>query len=130
MSALIIEGGQRLAGRVEVEGNKNAVLPLLAACLLTDKECVLSNAPRIRDVAVMAELLQSVGAKVLGVGPTRCGFTAPKSRATSRIQSWSVGCAGRCFCSGRFWRGSAGRGCPSPAGTFRAAAASPLTCRR
>jgi UDP-N-acetylglucosamine 1-carboxyvinyltransferase len=68
MSALIIEGGQRLAGRVEVDGNKNAVLPLLAACLLTDRECVLSNAPRIRDVAVMAELLQSVGAQVTGVG--------------------------------------------------------------
>jgi len=68
MSALIIEGGQRLAGRVEVDGNKNAVLPLLASCLLTDRECVLSNAPRIRDVAVMAELLQSVGAQVAGVG--------------------------------------------------------------
>ncbi len=68
MSALIIEGGQRLAGRVEVDGNKNAVLPLLAACLLTGRECVLSNAPRIRDVAVMAELLQSVGGEVAGVG--------------------------------------------------------------
>jgi len=77
LSALIIEGGQRLEGRVEVEGNKNAALPLLAACLLTDRECVLTNMPRIRDVAVMAELLESLGGQVEGVGTdtlrVRCG---------------------------------------------------------
>ena len=38
MSTLLIEGGQRLQGRVSVEGNKNAALPLLAACLLTEDE--------------------------------------------------------------------------------------------
>ena len=54
MSTLLIEGGQRLSGTVEVEGNKNAALPLLAACLLTTEECVLTNVPRIGDVEVMA----------------------------------------------------------------------------
>ena len=68
MATLRIEGGRRLGGRVDVEGNKNSALPLLAACLLTDQPCVLSNMPRIRDVAVMAELLASVGAEVQGVG--------------------------------------------------------------
>jgi UDP-N-acetylglucosamine 1-carboxyvinyltransferase len=68
MATLVIEGGERLAGRVSVDGNKNAALPLLAACLLTERECVLENAPRIRDVAVMAELLQSLGATVEGIG--------------------------------------------------------------
>ncbi len=70
MSALVIEGGHRLEGRVAVEGNKNAALPLLAACLLTDQECVLHNVPRIGDVDVMARLLADLGVEVEGVGTT------------------------------------------------------------
>src|SRR5499426_1945128 len=70
MSALLIEGGTRLEGTVAVEGNKNAALPLLAACLLTDEECVLTNVPRIGDVEVMARLLVDVGAEVDGIGTT------------------------------------------------------------
>ncbi len=68
MSTLMIRGGRRLEGRVTVEGNKNAALPLLAACLLTDQPCELTNMPRIRDVEVMAALLRDVGAQVDGVG--------------------------------------------------------------
>src|SRR6188474_2986785 len=70
MSTLLIEGGHRLQGRVAVEGNKNAALPLLAACLLTEEECVLTNVPRIRDVEVMARLLLDLGAEVQGIGTT------------------------------------------------------------
>jgi UDP-N-acetylglucosamine 1-carboxyvinyltransferase len=70
MSALLIEGGTPLSGRVAVEGNKNAALPLLAACLLTEGECVLTNVPRIGDVEVMARLLLDVGAEVEGIGST------------------------------------------------------------
>src|SRR5436190_2384263 len=68
MSSLLIEGGRPLSGRIQVEGNKNAALPLLAACLLTTEECVLENMPRIGDVEVMATLLKEVGAEVDGVG--------------------------------------------------------------
>ncbi len=68
MSTLRIEGGRRLEGRVAVEGNKNAALPLLAACLLTDQECVLTNVPRIRDVEVLVDLLVGLGATVDGRG--------------------------------------------------------------
>lgn len=64
MSTLRIEGGRRLSGRVAVEGNKNSALPLLAACLLTDQECLLTNVPRIRDVQVLVELLVGLGATV------------------------------------------------------------------
>ena len=64
MSALLIEGSHPLAGRVEVGGNKNAALPLLAACLLTDRPCTLTNVPRIRDVEVMIGLLRDLGAEV------------------------------------------------------------------
>src|SRR4026207_1109032 len=68
MSTLLIEGGQRLSGAVEVEGNKNSALPLLAACLLTTEECVLTNVPLISDVEVMAALLIDLGAEVDGIG--------------------------------------------------------------
>lgn len=68
MTTLKIEGGRRLSGSVRVEGNKNAALPLLAACLLTDQECVISNVPRIRDVEVLIQLLIGLGAKVEGIG--------------------------------------------------------------
>ena len=70
MSTLLIEGGHRLQGTVAVEGNKNAALPLLAACLLTQDECVLTNVPRIGDVEVMARLLLDLGAEVDGIGST------------------------------------------------------------
>ncbi len=70
MSTLVIEGGARLSGRIAVEGNKNAALPLMAACLLTDQECVLTNVPRIADVEVMARLLLDLGASVEGIGTT------------------------------------------------------------
>jgi UDP-N-acetylglucosamine 1-carboxyvinyltransferase len=76
MADLVIRGGRALSGRVAVEGNKNAALPLLAACLLTPRTCELRNVPRIRDVDVMVELLRSVGAHVEGQGTTTLKVTA------------------------------------------------------
>jgi UDP-N-acetylglucosamine 1-carboxyvinyltransferase len=70
MSTLIIEGGRRIEGRIDVEGNKNAALPLIAACLLTDEWCTLTNTPRIADVEVMCRLLLDLGAEVEGIGST------------------------------------------------------------
>jgi UDP-N-acetylglucosamine 1-carboxyvinyltransferase len=78
MSTLLIEGGRRLSGRVAVEGNKNAALPLLAACLLTTEECVLTNVPRISDVEVMARLLLDVGAEVDGIGSATLRVRCPE----------------------------------------------------
>jgi UDP-N-acetylglucosamine 1-carboxyvinyltransferase len=78
MSTLLIEGGQRLSGAVEVEGNKNAALPLLAACLLTTEECVLTNVPRISDVEVMARLILDLGGEVEGIGSTTLRVRCPQ----------------------------------------------------
>jgi len=78
MATLLIEGGHRLQGQVAVEGNKNAALPLLAACLLTEDECVLTNVPRIGDVEVMARLLLDLGAEVHGIGSTTLRVRASK----------------------------------------------------
>ena len=68
LRSLVVEGGHRLEGRIDVEGNKNAALPLLAACLLTDGTCVLDNVPRIKDVQVMSDLLRGLGATIGGGG--------------------------------------------------------------
>ena len=78
MSTLLIDGGQPLSGRIQVEGNKNSALPLLAACLLTDQECVLHNVPRIGDVEVMARLLLDLGAEVEGIGTTTLRVRCPE----------------------------------------------------
>src|SRR5438067_12531134 len=68
MATLRIEGGRPLSGRVAVEGNKNSALPLIAACMLTDQTCELANVPRIRDVEVLLDILESLGARVEGRG--------------------------------------------------------------
>src|SRR3954466_7044700 len=78
MSTLLIEGGRRLSGRVDVEGNKNAALPLLAACLLTTEWCELTNVPRISDVEVMARLLLDLGAEVEGIGSSTLRVRCPE----------------------------------------------------
>ena len=69
-STLVVDGGHKLGGRIDVEGNKNSALPLLAACLLTDQLCELSNMPCIRDVDVMVELLSGLGAVIERKGTT------------------------------------------------------------
>ena len=64
MDKFIIEGGVPLKGEVTPAGNKNAALPLVAACLLTKEPVVLRNVPRIQDVQVMRDLVESLGAQV------------------------------------------------------------------
>ena len=64
MEKFIIEGGAPLSGTMVPAGNKNAALPALAACLLTEDEVLLRNIPRIRDVEAMLELLQRLGVTV------------------------------------------------------------------
>jgi len=68
-SAYLIRGGRPISGEVTAGGNKNAALPLLAACLLTDGPVRLDNVPRIRDVQVMVELLVDLGATVANPDP-------------------------------------------------------------
>jgi UDP-N-acetylglucosamine 1-carboxyvinyltransferase len=69
----VIEGGHPLHGRVRPTGNKNAALPILAACLLTDEPVTLTNVPSIRDVDTMLDLIEETGVEVdrLGGGAVR-----------------------------------------------------------
>jgi UDP-N-acetylglucosamine 1-carboxyvinyltransferase len=66
--AFVIEGGRRLEGRVRAAGNKNAALPLLAACVLARDEVRLENVPRIRDVETMMALLNDIGGEAEWTG--------------------------------------------------------------
>jgi UDP-N-acetylglucosamine 1-carboxyvinyltransferase len=68
MEKFIIEGGIPLSGEVTPSGNKNATLPLLAACLLTDEAVILHNVPYIRDVQTMRALLESLGVSIEEIG--------------------------------------------------------------
>jgi UDP-N-acetylglucosamine 1-carboxyvinyltransferase len=64
MDKFVIEGGVPISGELTPAGNKNAALPLLAACLLTDEPVILRNMPCIQDVLVMRKLLESMGAQI------------------------------------------------------------------
>ena len=70
MRSLIINGTSRIGGTVEVGGNKNAVLPMIAATLLTDDDVVLRNVPEITDVDMMLKILSALGASVDRNGTT------------------------------------------------------------
>lgn len=65
MDKIIIKGGTPLKGEVDVSGSKNAVLPIMAAALLTDEESIIENVPSLWDVHTMIKLLRSLGAKAL-----------------------------------------------------------------
>ena len=64
MATLIIRGGKTISGTHRISGNKNAVLPMIAAALLTPEPVTLENVPEIADVASMLEAAKSFGAKV------------------------------------------------------------------
>ena len=74
MDKLLIRGGRRLNGEVNVSGAKNAALPELCAALLTDQPVMLRNVPRLRDVATMRQLLENMGVQAQTHGE-RGGFT-------------------------------------------------------
>lgn len=76
MDKFIIEGGTPLKGEVVPAGNKNAALPLVAACLLTTEPVILRNIPRIKDVEVMRRLIESLGAQVEDLDVTSWRITA------------------------------------------------------
>jgi UDP-N-acetylglucosamine 1-carboxyvinyltransferase len=64
MKGVVIEGGERLVGEVQVSGAKNAALPALAAALLVEGACTFTNCPRLRDVDTFKALLENLGARL------------------------------------------------------------------
>ena len=64
MNALVIRGGRRLSGEIEVSGSKNIALAILSAVVLCEEPVVLRNVPKISDTEIKAQLLEVFGAKV------------------------------------------------------------------
>lgn len=67
MQKIIINGGIKLKGEVVISGAKNAALPIMAASLLTQSECIIHNVPKLMDVATMGRLISYIGAEVKGI---------------------------------------------------------------
>ena len=65
MDSLIVQGGQRLHGALSASGSKNAALPIMAATLLSVETCQLHRVPKLRDIATMTTLLESLGATAI-----------------------------------------------------------------
>jgi UDP-N-acetylglucosamine 1-carboxyvinyltransferase len=65
MEKLLIEGGTRLEGAIHASGSKNAALPILAACVLTDEPITLHRIPRVRDIRTMEKLMAHVGVRMV-----------------------------------------------------------------
>jgi UDP-N-acetylglucosamine 1-carboxyvinyltransferase len=82
MESFVIEGGRPLHGVVKAAGNKNGVLPILAACVLTSEPVELHNVPRIRDVDTMLALLADLGAEVDWTGPNDLRIHVAEIRKT------------------------------------------------
>ncbi|NLO96710.1 MAG: UDP-N-acetylglucosamine 1-carboxyvinyltransferase, partial [Peptococcaceae bacterium] len=64
MAKFLVTGGKELEGKVDVSGAKNAILPILAASILTSDKIVLDEAPDLLDVDVMSQVIESLGGKV------------------------------------------------------------------
>jgi len=66
MDRIRITGGTQLRGEIPISGAKNAGLPLIATCLLTDKSLTLSNLPALADIKTMTRLVETLGVEVTG----------------------------------------------------------------
>ena len=64
MDKLIVEGGTRLSGQINISGAKNSCLPILAATLLTEEACKISNVPDLKDVNTMINILEALGRRI------------------------------------------------------------------
>ena len=76
MEKFVIQGGVPLSGEIAAAGNKNAALPILAACLLTEERLTLSNVPRIRDTEAQIALLEGIGVTAEWTAPNTIALQA------------------------------------------------------
>ena len=70
MDKILIKGGKKLKGEVEISGAKNSALPIIASSILSTEECVLTNVPLLKDIQTIKLVLESMGARVRRDGYT------------------------------------------------------------
>ncbi len=80
MTSLRIEGRKPLSGEITASGNKNAALPMMTACLMTDEPVILHNLPDIGDVRTMRSLLASLGVELEELAPSSWKLQAREIR--------------------------------------------------
>lgn len=83
MRVITVEGGHRLRGELTVQGAKNSVLPVLAACVLSEDVCVIRRCPRLEDVEASAAILRYLGCRV-------CWQGEDLSVDSSTLNRWDV----------------------------------------
>ena len=71
LEKIIINGGNRLTGEVEISGAKNAVVAIIPATILAEGVCRIENIPNISDVSAMIKILRSLGAEIKDIGLQR-----------------------------------------------------------
>src|SRR3989338_8765876 len=93
MEKFLIRKSGPLQGTVNIHGAKNAVLPIMAACLLTDEPSIIENVPQVTDVMLMSEILRHLGVTVdfsgdrLTVRPNRYAGTVAPYELVSRMRA-------------------------------------------
>jgi len=88
MKQLVIQGGKKLFGTINISGSKNASLPILAATLLVDEKITLKNIPDVKDISTMINLLESIGKKINFLDSrNEIVITSKKTKINSTIQS-------------------------------------------
>ena len=95
MDKFVINGGRPLYGTMQPSGNKNAALPMMAACLLTEEPVILHNMPNIKDTQTMRKLLESLGMEIEVMENSSSWRLQQPSRAgeerTTSLQQWEKG---------------------------------------
>lgn len=84
MEHYIVHGGKAISGTMAVQGAKNSALPIMAACILSPGKSILENVPRLTDVEVMAEIMETLGARVQWLGPSTLSVDC------TRLDNWEV----------------------------------------
>ena len=94
MSTFKITGGAKLEGKIKIAGNKNSVLPIMAASILSNETTTLKNVPQISDVEIMIQLLEIVGVRTKRIGkdsleidPKNIRFAPFPSELTEKLRA-------------------------------------------
>lgn len=87
MDKIVIDGGRRLKGEVEISGAKNSALPILAASLLTEEESIIENVPELRDISTMIRILRELGARATQEGNV---VTVKSSNGLRHAAPWKL----------------------------------------
>jgi len=76
MEKIIVQKSPGINGNIRVDGSKNSILPILAATLLSEEECIIHDIPNLQDVRVMCKLLEVLGARVEKTGKNSLKISA------------------------------------------------------